>query len=73
MVDIDGDGTAELALPSADRRALRIFGLVAGEVVEIARLPLPAQVDKAFAVVGQGASARFVLGLADGSVVEVRR
>lgn len=73
VIDIDGDGAAELALPSADRRALRIVGLVGGGIVEIATVPLPAQVDKAIAVVGQGASTRFVLGLADGSVVEVLR
>ncbi len=67
--DIDGDGRAELALPSADRRALRIMEIDDGAWREVARLALPARVETAIAAEGSGAETRFILGLSDGSRV----
>lgn len=72
-VDLDGDGRFELALPSADRRALRIMGFGGGRPQEIARVALPAAIDKAIAVRGTGANAVFVVGLEDGSAWRIAR
>ena len=42
IADFDGDGTMDLAIPSFDRRSLRILGFRAGRVREIDRIALPA-------------------------------
>jgi hypothetical protein len=72
-VDIDGDGKPELALPSQDRTSLRIMGFVDEKLVEIATATLPAPIDKAIRVDGNGTEAVFTVGLEDGSVWQVRR
>lgn len=71
--DVDGDGRLELALPSADRRALRIMTFGGGRPQEIARIALPAAIDKAIAVRGAGADTAFVVGLEDGSAWRIAR
>lgn len=73
VADIDGDGRMELALPSADRRRLRIVGFAGGRLGERASVALPARIDKAIAVRGGGRTARFVVGLENGTAFEVRR
>jgi hypothetical protein len=72
-VDIDGDGKPELALPSQDRKRLRIMGFVEEKLVEAATATLPAAIDKAIRVDGKGRETVFTLGLEDGSVWQVRR
>ena len=42
--DFDGDGVADLALPSADRRTLRIVSFAGGQAAEPARIDLPGRV-----------------------------
>ncbi|MEM7268414.1 MAG: VCBS repeat-containing protein [Pseudomonadota bacterium] len=73
VVDLDGDGDLEIALPSADRRALRIMDLSDGRWREIAAVELPGRVDRAIRVEGEGATTSFILGLATGIVVVVSR
>lgn len=73
VADIDEDGKAELALPSADRTALRIVEFEAGRWKEIASVTLPAAIDKAILAEGAGRKAVFVVGLADGTVWKVGR
>ncbi|MEH3147292.1 MAG: hypothetical protein PGN34_18505 [Methylobacterium frigidaeris] len=68
--DLDGDGAAELVLPSRDRTALVLVS-ARGEVRERARVALPAPA-RSLAVLGSGRGARIVVGLADGRVAEVR-
>lgn len=65
---IDLDGRPTLAVPSADRRALRIVRL-GNAIREVASVELPARIDKAVAADGDG----FVVGLSDGSVMRVGR
>jgi hypothetical protein len=72
-VDIDGDGVPELALPSADRRTLRISGFQNKQLTERGSASLPSGIDKAIGVVGRGSSARFVVGLENGLVFEINR
>ena len=71
--DFNGDGRTDLALPSADRKTLRIMGFANLRLVEIASAQLPAAIDKAIAVSGIGRNAVLTVGLEDGSVYEVRR
>lgn len=40
--DVDGDGTLDVILPSADRRALRVMSFANGKVRELNRIVLPA-------------------------------
>ncbi|MEM7524153.1 MAG: VCBS repeat-containing protein [Pseudomonadota bacterium] len=56
-----------LAVPSADRRALRMVRMEAGALRLIAEVALPVRVDKAMTVEAGG----FVVGLSDGSVMRV--
>ena len=67
--DVDGDGIADLAVPSLDRRALRLIAL-ARAPRDLARISLPA---RAATDVGLMAGARpaFVVGLDDGSLALV--
>jgi hypothetical protein len=71
--DFDGDGKADLAIPSLDRSRLRIVSF-APSAREIASVALP---DKAVTNSGLVADASgppaIVVGLADGSLVAIRR
>ncbi len=72
VADFDGDGIADIAVPSLDRSRLRIVSF-APHAREIANIKLPA---KAFTNLGliKGVMAPAVaLGLADGSLVLVQR
>lgn len=74
VADVDGDGRQDLAVPSNSRRTLRIIGFAEdGTLTELGSADLRAPIDKAIAVQGSGRDLRFVVGLADGSVHEVRR
>jgi hypothetical protein len=71
--DFDGDGIADLAIPSLDRSRLRILSF-ARTAHEIASVALPA---KAVTNIGLVAAASgppaIAVGLADGSLVAIRR
>ncbi|MFT5485432.1 MAG: hypothetical protein ACI9JL_004117 [Paracoccaceae bacterium] len=75
IADIDGDGggAPELALPSADRRDLRIVGFDKGRLIDRGAAPLPARIDKAIGIRGSGTAAQFIVGLENGEVYVVRR
>lgn len=73
VADIDEDGKAELALPSADRKVLRIVETEGTKIAEIDAVALPAAIDKAILVEDKGKKAAFVVGLEDGTVWRVTR
>ena len=77
-VDVDGDGVADLAVPSADRRTLRLVGFEGAKggaktLVERAAIPMPGEVAGPIAVTGDGEATRFSIVLRDGTAVTVRR
>ncbi|CAA2144797.1 MULTISPECIES: hypothetical protein [Methylobacterium] len=67
VLDADGDGVAELALPVADRSALAILSLKDG-IREVKRIPLPGLAAFGVAAIGHGPRTRLLVGLADGRV-----
>ena len=71
--DITGDGVPDLAVPSANRRALRLITFGPSGPREIAAVSVPGRIDKAIAAEGSGRDLRFIVGLSDGSVHEIRR
>jgi hypothetical protein len=72
VADFDGDGIADLALPSLDRTRLRIISFVpsAHEIASIA-LPAKAMTDLARVETGKGAPA-VAAGLENGALILVR-
>ena len=72
VADVDGDGAADLAVPSLDRTRLRLIGFKP-DIHEIASVPLPAKAFTDIAVVAGANGPAIALGLADGSLVVVRR
>jgi hypothetical protein len=66
----EGAGPAELALPVAGGGALAVVALK-GSVSERMRAPLPGPAEHGVAVLGRGAGARILVGLADGRVAVV--
>jgi len=73
IADINGDGAPELAVPSADRRQLRIVGFNRGQLTDRAVADLPATIDKAIAVHGTEKATRLIAGLQSGEVYSVGR
>lgn len=73
VADFDGDGRMDLALPSADRRQLRVMRFAKGRVDALAVASLPSPIDKAIAVTGSGPSAQLTVGAENGAVYEVGR
>jgi len=71
--DFDNDGVSDIAVPSADRKSLRLVKAEDGEVVDIATVPLPAPIDKAIGVTRQDDDVLLTVGLEDGSVWAVHR
>lgn len=71
--DVDGNGTMELALPSADRMKLRILALKRTGIVELASVDLPSPVTKGVVAEGTGQDAAFVAGLEDDTVWRISR
>ena len=71
VADFDGDGAADLAVPSLDRTRLRFIGF-RPQAHEIASVALPAAAATGMAVLTEGTKRVVALGLADGSLVVVR-
>jgi hypothetical protein len=69
--DLDGDAISELALPSADRTALRIMAFSAGKAAQIAAVKLPGRIDKAVGVIAEAGGPAFVAGLESGELMLV--
>lgn len=71
--DFDGDGIVDIAAPSLDRTHLRIVSFAPG-AREIASVALPAKATTNLALVAQsGGPPAIAVGLADGSLVVIRR
>jgi hypothetical protein len=73
VADVDGDGVPDLAVPSNNRGALRLLTFASGSAEEITQIHLPASIDKAIAVEGEGRNLGFIVGLRDGSVFKITR
>lgn len=69
--DFDADGHPDLAVPSLDRRSLRLIAFVP-KVRDIARIPLPARVATNIGSTGIGGRPGLVAGLEDGRLVIIR-
>jgi hypothetical protein len=69
--DFDGDGHPDLAVPSLDRKALRIIGFAPG-VRDIARVALPARIVTNLGAVMRDGRLAVLAGLEDGSLVLIR-
>jgi hypothetical protein len=72
VIDVDGDGAADLALPSLDRNRLRLVSF-APHPREFKSLPLPAKAVTDFGIVGDENAPTIVFGLADGSLMALTR
>ncbi len=72
IADFDGDGVADLALPNADRTALRIVRLANSTISEIAVIPLGLPVATAVGVACSDICSQLLLGRVDGSLVVIR-
>jgi len=72
VADFDGDGIADLALPSLDLASLRIVSF-APHAREITSVALPAKAATDIGLMRKGAAPVLVLGLADGSLAVVRQ
>ncbi|CAN5339962.1 hypothetical protein BH11PSE4_BH11PSE4_04600 [soil metagenome] len=69
--DFDGDGYPDLAVPSLDRKALRIIGFAPG-VRDIARVALPARIVTNLGAVMHNGRLALLAGLEDGRLVMIR-
>ena len=69
VVDWNGDGVADLALPDAARRAIRVVSFTAGQFRELATLSHDRAIVTAVLSAAIGGRARVVYGLADGRLV----
>ena len=73
VADFDGDGRADLAIPSFDRRDIRVIAF-APDVRDLARVRLPARATTELAVLKDETGAPAVLvGLENGALVMLRR
>lgn len=71
IADFDGDGVADLAVPSLDRRSLRVLSFRAGQVHELRRISLPAVAAENFRLVETGGRMSVRVGLNGGRVILV--
>lgn len=71
VADFDGDGIADLAVPSFDRRALRILRFRGGRLQEISRTALPGPVIEGVTAVTHAGRMAARVGLMNGRMVTV--
>ncbi len=71
IADFDGDGVADLAIPSLDRRSLRFIALKGG-AREIARKALPSPAVADFSIGQEAGKPVVIIGLGGGRTVKVR-
>ena len=72
VADADGDGIADLALPDATRRALKITTVKDGKISTLATIQLPDEIVHNMTWVADSAGPIYLLGLRDGSLVAIR-
>jgi hypothetical protein len=71
VADFDGDGVADLAVPSFDRRSLRVLTFKGG-VRELSRHALPAQAVGDLSLTSENGGSSVIVGLAGGQRFSVR-
>ena len=71
--DIDGNGVADMVLPSANRRSLRMVGFIKAKPAILHQIELSQPIDKAIYLEGRGSNTIITLGLADHSTVAVHQ
>lgn len=74
IADFDGDGIADLALPSANRKAIRVISFAEGKVTEPLNMKLPDQIVTEMITVkpfGENRNA-IIVGLNNGQVALIR-
>lgn len=71
VVDFNGDGIADLLIPSFDRRSLRLLSFKEG-VSQLARISLPGPVASNIVLLGESVRPILLFALADGSLVRVQ-
>lgn len=72
VTDFDGDGIADIAIPSLDRSRLRIISFAKG-MHDVADIKLPAKAVTNFGLLRGVTASAIALGLTDGSLVLVER
>jgi hypothetical protein len=72
VADFDGDGVADLAIPSFDRRAVRLISF-RGAIREIARIKLPAPVTTNFIALASRSLPEILFGTSDGKLFRLHR
>lgn len=72
VADFDGDGVADLAIPSLDRRSLRFIAFKGG-AREIARKALPSPAVADFSIGREAGKPVVIVGLGGGRTVKVRQ
>ncbi len=73
IADVNGDGRSDLAVPSANRRTLRIVGFVGKSLSELGSAKLPGRIDKAILTRTSANRTSFVVGLDNGRVFEIQK
>lgn len=73
VADVDGDGVLDLALPDAERSALRIVSVRDGAIRSIAAIPLENRITTAIGTLGPPGRPIFLVGLEDGRAVVLRK
>lgn len=71
--EVNGDKRIDLALPSADRRKLKIISIGSGGPKVIANIELPSPINKAIATPDTGSAKGFTVGLLNGEVYQVSK
>ena len=69
IMDADGNGRMDVAVPDASRRALRIMALDGTTLRQIAEVALPGRIDKAILIDDGG----FIVGLTDGTAWRIEK
>ncbi len=72
VADFDGDGIADIAIPSLDRKSLRLVSF-APQPREIANMLLPGKAATNFGLVRDDKTVAVLLGLDNGALVALRR
>lgn len=73
IADVNGDGLADLAVPSVSRQQLRIVGFVNGKLKDLGHVFLPSKIDKAIAVTEYKNRKAFIVGLSNGEIYQIHK
>ncbi|MEM9329837.1 MAG: hypothetical protein AAGA53_00840 [Pseudomonadota bacterium] len=73
VADVNGNGIPDLVIPSLARNQLVVVGVQGQRFAEIARVRLPARIDRAILARETDGQPEFVVGLDDGKIYRVAR